>query len=103
MCRAQQQLTTICEYFSNSWINAAITYNSSTNIARLYINGNPLGSVNVGSVIPSAFNGVIGDEDGTTPSVPFQGSISQTRMYNRVLSDAEVLQNYNATKTRFGL
>ena len=88
---------------ANTWIHAAVTHNASTSIARLYINGSPLGSVNVGSITASPFNGVIGDEDGTTPSVPFNGSISQTKMYNRVLSDAEVLQNYNVTKTRFGL
>ena len=31
------------------------------------------------------------------------GNISQFLIYNRALSDAEVLQNYNATKSRFGL
>ena len=31
------------------------------------------------------------------------GNISQTSIYNRALSATEVLQNYNATKTRFGL
>ena len=33
----------------------------------------------------------------------FNGKISTTRIYNRALSSTEVLQNYNATKTRFGL
>ena len=32
-----------------------------------------------------------------------QGNIGSFRIYNRVLSAAEVLQNYNATKGRFGL
>jgi hypothetical protein len=31
------------------------------------------------------------------------GNISFVRSYNRVLSDLEIQQNYNATKTRFGL
>jgi hypothetical protein len=31
----------------------------------------------------------------------FNGSIASIRVYNRVLSDAEILQNYNATKGRF--
>jgi hypothetical protein len=34
---------------------------------------------------------------------PYHGSISNMQMYNRRLSDTEILQNYNATKTRFGL
>ena len=33
----------------------------------------------------------------------FNGKISNFTGYNRVLSATEVLQNYNATKTRFGL
>lgn len=33
----------------------------------------------------------------------FKGDISKIDMYNRVLSDEEVLQNYNATKSRFGI
>ena len=33
----------------------------------------------------------------------FKGNIGQITIYNRVLTDAEVLQNYNATKSRFGL
>jgi hypothetical protein len=33
----------------------------------------------------------------------FKGNIAQTSIYNRALSTTEILQNYNATKTRFGL
>lgn len=33
----------------------------------------------------------------------FSGNIFSTRIYDRDLTDEEVLQNYNATKTRFGL
>jgi hypothetical protein len=33
----------------------------------------------------------------------FIGNIPQATIYNRALSSTEILQNYNATKTRFGL
>ena len=33
----------------------------------------------------------------------FNGRISNVKIYNRVLSDSEILQNYNAQKGRFGL
>jgi hypothetical protein len=58
---------------------------------------------------------LVGDPDQTTISIagvralggndglPFEGSIGFSRIYNRALSATEVLQNYNATKTRFGL
>ena len=36
-------------------------------------------------------------------SYAFQGKIAVVHMYNRALTAAEVLQNYNAQKSRFGL
>ena len=33
----------------------------------------------------------------------FNGNIAQTLIYNRALSESEVLQNYNATRAKFGL
>ena len=33
----------------------------------------------------------------------YNGSIANVQIYNRALSAAEILQNYNATKWRFGL
>ena len=33
----------------------------------------------------------------------FQGNIGQVQIYNRALSATEILQNYNATRKRFGL
>ena len=34
---------------------------------------------------------------------PFSGNISQVSIYNKALTAAEVAQNYNATRSRFGL
>jgi len=39
----------------------------------------------------------------STISSPFKGDISQVSIYNRALTPSEVLQNYNATKGRYGL
>ncbi len=33
----------------------------------------------------------------------FEGKIANTLLYSRALTDSEVLQNYNSTKSRFGL
>lgn len=41
--------------------------------------------------------------DGTNWTQPFNGTIAMTKIYNRQLSDTEVLQNYNAQKGRFGI
>lgn len=40
--------------------------------------------------------------DGTY-QYPWNGKIANASIYNRALSATEILQNYNATKTRFGL
>ena len=39
----------------------------------------------------------------TVNSETYRGTISTTQVYNRALSATEVLQNYNSTKSRFGL
>jgi hypothetical protein len=44
---------------------------------------------------------IIGRELLTTALL--NGNIAQTSIYNRALSESEILQNYNATKTRYGL
>lgn len=43
------------------------------------------------------------NQTGTGLSKYFNGNISNVTIYNRTLSETEVLQNYNVTRTRFGL
>jgi hypothetical protein len=45
----------------------------------------------------------IGWRDVSGTADPYTGGISQVTIYNRALSAQEVLQNYNATKSRYGL
>jgi hypothetical protein len=77
----------------SQWTHVVWTY---ANGGRLYINGvskgNPVGS---GDLALNSDVVLIGNE--------LAGNISQAKIYNRALSSTEVLQNYNATKTRFGL
>jgi hypothetical protein len=88
----------------NTWYNACVTYDTSTATVILYLNGVQIGSpVTSFSVIPSStFNGIVGGEDNAFND-PFGGSIGLVQIYNIALSAAQVLQNYNATKGRFGL
>ena len=94
-------VTTSMTDFGNGWWRISVT---STATAILYLNGVQIGSpVTSFSVMPSSnFNGVVGSED-TAFNDPFGGSIGLLQIYNRALSATEVLQNYNATKGRFGL
>jgi hypothetical protein len=87
---------------TNTWYNVCVTYNLASTTVILYLNGAQIGSPSTSftAITPSSFNGVVGDEHLSTP---FGGNIAQTLIYNRALSASEVLQNYNVTKTRFGL
>lgn len=56
----------------------------------------------------SATNIAIGSWSGGYGSAPwnnqvFKGSVPQVLIYNRALSEAEVMQNFNATKSKYGI
>ena len=81
--------------------NWTLTFNGSN--LTLYLNGLSNASTTT-ATNQTGSNGII--RLGTYDSVgnePFNGKIYSSRLYNRVLSAAEVLQNYNATKGRFNL
>jgi len=75
---------------------------------KIYVDGTP-GTFNAGGA-PSSESTNISNSNlpvaiGAEPDVNefCQGNIPIARIYNRALSDAEVLQNYNATRSRFGI
>jgi len=74
----------------------------------MYVNGildnNTYSTVtNTSTVATSSLWIASNKSDAVTPALSFPGNIYQTSIYNRALSAQEVAQNYNATKTRFGL
>lgn len=90
---------------TNKWYNASVTYNFSSLTAVLYINGSQLGSpvTSFTDIIPISFKGIIGNEQEFSSSEFLNGNIGQVLLYNRALSAAEILQNFNATRNRFGI
>jgi hypothetical protein len=100
----------ISDFFINTtdFVNLCLVWNHVDNKYYIYrnsvlvntttwvdasINQNRTNSVNIGGNIYRW---------GTSSSY-WSGTISNTKMYNRALSAEEVLQNYNATKSRFNL
>ena len=82
------------------WSHYAATYNRQQ--AKLYFNGSEVASSNYTLAprsFPSGFR--VGAYDGGNYNL--NGNIPIAQMYNRALTSQEILQNYNATKTRFGL
>jgi hypothetical protein len=99
-----QQFTTTSTYFNNLWNQVILTINSNT--AVLYVNSTLVDQYSIVYDGSSPYNTSIGGV-GVDPNVlanrGFYGNLSIARVYNKVLSLPEILQNYNATKTRFGL
>jgi hypothetical protein len=95
---------------NNTIYNILFTFKSDGNTSS-YINGSLISSVgpSVGfttiKVDPSFFValGIDVRYSGGTGNRHFLGSIYNCKLYNRILNSSEIQQNYNATKTRFGL
>lgn len=90
-------------YYPNSnWHYIVITNDSATN-AKLYIDGVLIGTAAYRNTASTNSNNFwIGRFSGNN-DYTINASIGQVQLYNRVLSAAEALQNYNATKGRYGL
>jgi hypothetical protein len=98
-----QILTTTSFPTNNIWYH--LCYTKNANNWRLYVNGNLEANSNVGTgTIPfsSAGSDTL-DIGGLSGDIYCQGRISNAQIYNRALSAQEILQNYNNTKSRFGL
>jgi hypothetical protein len=93
-------------FAANTTYNVTFTLNSSTGAAVAYINGAVLSSGNLtaGAISYSTPPLIIGAGYGASPvGEYFAGSIYSVKIYNTILSATEVLQNYNALKSRFNL
>lgn len=82
----------------NNWHNAVFV--NTNNTMTIYLNG-VLEKSSFDSTV-SGPNNYVNGLGGSWESVFFNGSISNFMYYNTNLSAAQVLQNYNATKFRFG-
>ena len=84
----------------NTWQQIIFTYDGSG--LAIYSNGVSGGS-NAFTGTPNSGGGGIRIGRRWDIADYFAGNISITRIYNRSLSASEILQNYNAQKSRFGL
>ncbi len=85
----------------NTWYHVCVTYNNGN--PSIYINGilnnTTTGTITfAGSLASNNDIGRLGDGRQY-----FNGKISNVQVYNRALIASEILQNYNASRARFGL
>jgi hypothetical protein len=86
----------------DNWVNIQITYNYTSGDYNVYKNGVLFTNTTTASGFPLT-NAPINIASYSGPPLPWTGNISVCKIYNRALSSQEVLQNYNALKSRFGL
>ncbi len=97
----QNLISTQDTWLNSLWYNIAITYNSATNSSVLYIQG--VQNVTGTSGNPSALAGNFNIMATASATGFVNGRIGNFLVYNRALSATEILQNYDAVKSRFGL
>jgi hypothetical protein len=94
-------ITSISTISANTWYNLVVTLDGTT--PKMYLNGTQLSvtgnlSTPKSITVNQAFVGRRGDGQGDDY---FGGNIASVKDYNRALSATEILNNYNATKSRF--
>ena len=97
--------TTTATYMNTSnWYQVVGTYTSGSR--KLYINGTLVNSdAQTGTITTNANGMSIGAYGGFNGSrgYYYNGNIASVKIYNRALTAAEIQQNFNATKSRYGL
>jgi len=87
---------------NNQWNNVVATFDGTNK--RIYVNG-VLGATSAnltGTVTQNATGIALIGRHGSA-GYPFNGRIAQTQIYNRALTASEIQQNFNATRSRFGI
>ena len=103
--------TTLRLWLQDSWNNTSFTSSTNTVYNLAMVHGGTTTDVYVNGIFNSTitnktsyFNNLgLGNNFIFTYGTYFNGNIYTTQVYNRALTASEVLQNYNATKARFGL
>ena len=83
---------------NGNWHNYVVVNNAVSNNAKLYYDGVLIGT----ALYKNASTNTALYIGGTTGTYMWNGAIATFYVYNRSLIDSEVLQNYNAAKSKFG-
>ena len=95
------QLSSNITLSTSSYAYVVGTYDGAS--LKIYVNGILANSQNLVTTIGYTSRGfAIGGYYGST-SNSFPGNISIAQMYNRALTAAEISQNFNATRSRYGI
>ena len=87
--------------FNDVWVNVTLSVDYDAGILRFYRNGSPFGGNRTMTtpLPPRSLYKYFGSYS-TNQSI-LNGNISNIMIYNRILSETEILKNYNALKNRY--
>ena len=85
-----------------NWYIGHAVYNSTTYTVSIYLNSTLQSSITGNTAFIDTNRSYYIARFNPT-ALYFPGTIAYNKIYNRVLSASEILQNYNAQKSRFGL
>lgn len=85
----------------NNWANIVLSVKSNRNV-DIYLNSNYIETISPTSTL-FYVNRLGGGYYSSNSYYCLQGYISTCRLYNKSLTTQEILQNFNATKNRYGL
>lgn len=88
----------------NNWVQISVVVSGTASSAymKIYLNNSASSNYSIGAIgVVNTINWRLGAANCNADW--FNGDIAQVLMYNRDFSADEILQNYNATKGRFGL
>ena len=94
---------------AGTWYHIVGTYDGHSNVSgmKIYINGVEEDTNTISNTLTSSTlsnqKTLLGIRKSSSPPDPLMGNIANVQIYNRALSTIEITQNYNATRTRFGL
>jgi uncharacterized repeat protein (TIGR01451 family) len=86
---------------ANAYQHVAVTYEKTSGIATLYLNGNSVAQQNLGSFTPqTTYDMQIGvRRSGVTNGRIYKGAMDEVEIFNRALNTSEIQSIYNAGST----
>jgi hypothetical protein len=89
----------------NNWVQMVYVWNKTNNVLYTYSNGviKQTKTITISGILNSSTNLFLGSYNGGEYPQYFNGQIGVVRLYNKPLTAAEVLNNFNTTKGTYGL
>jgi hypothetical protein len=91
-------------FLANTWYQAVYVWKPGVSL-ETFINGTSIGTIStsMSSILNSTNPLYLGRYNGGEYAQDFLGRIGITRLYNKALTESEVLNNYNTDKSKYGL